>query len=48
MKFARRLAIVIAATAVSFGVLGSSAPAQADSSWGCGGYCLNSPDGGSR
>lgn len=43
MKFARRLGIVIAATTVSLGLLGLTAPAQADSSWGCGGYCVKAP-----
>jgi hypothetical protein len=47
MKLARKLGIVVAASAVSFGLLGVSAPANAnaDTSWGCGGYCLQSPGG---
>jgi len=39
MKNVRRAGIVLAATVMSFGLLGISAPANADSSWGCGGYC---------
>ncbi len=41
MNFTRKIGILIAATAVSLGLLGVSAPAQArDSSWGCGGPCV--------
>lgn len=42
MKILRKVGITFAATAVSFGLLGVSAPAHAlvDSSWGCGGYCM--------
>jgi len=45
MSIVGRFGIMIAATAVSIGLLGISAPAQADTSWGCGGYCKikNSP-----
>jgi len=39
MSIVRKFGITIAATAVSLGLLGISAPAQADTSWGCGGYC---------
>ncbi len=41
MNLARKIGITVAATALSLGLLGVSAPAQAvkDSSWGCGGYC---------
>ena len=40
MNIARKITITLAATALSVGLLGVSAPAQAkDSSWGCGGYC---------
>ena len=42
MSFTRKLGITVAATAISLGLLGVSAPAQAkDSSWGCGGYCIS-------
>jgi hypothetical protein len=34
MNFARKAVIAAAATAVSFGLLGISAPAHADTSWG--------------
>ncbi|MCW2796225.1 MAG: hypothetical protein JWM79_1722 [Nocardioides sp.] len=39
MRFVSKLGTVIAATAVLIGALAISAPAQADTSWGCGGYC---------
>jgi hypothetical protein len=40
MNIARKLGILVAASALSVGLLGVSAPAQArDTSWGCGGYC---------
>ena len=40
MKIARKVGITVAATIVSFGLLGVSAPAHAmDTSWGCGGHC---------
>ena len=40
MNIARKIGITVAATALSLGLLGVSAPAQAkDSSWGCGGSC---------
>ncbi len=39
MNFARRIAITLVATTLGVGVLGIAAPAQADTSWGCGGYC---------
>ena len=40
MNLARKITITLAATALSVGLLGVSAPAQAkDSSWGCGGFC---------
>ncbi len=44
MTIVRRVGITIAATAVSFGLLGLASPAEADSSWGCGGYCRIMPD----
>lgn len=34
MNIARKIAITVAATALSLGLVGISAPAQADSSWG--------------
>jgi hypothetical protein len=34
MKIARKVAVVLAATGLSLGLLGISAPAQADISWG--------------
>ncbi|WP_281385830.1 hypothetical protein [Nocardioides luti] len=38
MNIGRKVAIALAATGLSLGLLGISAPAQAlDSSWGCGG-----------
>ena len=41
MNIARKVCITVAATAVSFGLLGVAAPAEArDSSWGCGGGCV--------
>ncbi|MCW2765314.1 MAG: hypothetical protein JWO11_1273 [Nocardioides sp.] len=43
MKFTQRLGITIAAATVSIGLLGISTPAQADTSWGCGGYCRTGP-----
>ena len=44
MNFGRKVAVVLAATGLSLGLLGMSAPAQArDSSWGCGGYCIVAP-----
>jgi hypothetical protein len=45
MNFVRRAGIMIAAAAVSIGLLGIAAPAQADTSWGCGGYCRTLPGG---
>ncbi|WP_205471784.1 hypothetical protein [Nocardioides sp. SYSU D00038] len=33
-KIVRKISIVVAAAAVSVGLLGVSAPAEADSSWG--------------
>ncbi len=40
MDLTRKFGIFVAATAVSLGLLGVSAPAQArDTSWGCGGPC---------
>lgn len=44
MNFARKLCITVATVALSVGLVGVSAPAQAkDSSWGCGGHCLIAP-----
>jgi hypothetical protein len=40
MNIARKVCITLAATAVSFGLLGFATPAEAkDTSWGCGGAC---------
>jgi hypothetical protein len=39
MNIGRKVAVALAAMGLSLGLLGISAPAQADSSWGCGGYC---------
>lgn len=36
----KRFAAVLAAT-LTVSVLGATAPAQADTSWGCGGHCLS-------
>jgi hypothetical protein len=36
MKFVRKIGVVAAACAVSFGLLGITAPAHADMSWGMG------------
>lgn len=44
MRMTRKICIMIAATAVSFGLLGVTAPAQADTSWGCPG-CVGAPPG---
>ncbi len=42
MNITRKIGITVAATAVSLGLLGVSAPAQArDTSWGCGGPCIS-------
>ena len=44
MKILRKAGLVVATTAVTLGLLGVAAPAQAmDSSWGCGGYCRTAP-----
>ncbi|MBM7508083.1 MULTISPECIES: hypothetical protein [Nocardioides] len=44
MKIVRKAGLVVATTAVTVGMLGFVAPAQAmDSSWGCGGYCRKAP-----
>ncbi|MDQ4052175.1 MAG: hypothetical protein M3237_05675 [Actinomycetota bacterium] len=42
MNLARKMCITLAATAVSVGLLGFAAPAEAarDTSWGCGGLCV--------
>jgi len=41
MNLARKVAITLAATGLSLGLLGMTAPAQAmDTSWGCGG-CIS-------
>jgi hypothetical protein len=47
MNMARRVCITLAATAVSLGLLGIAAPAEAvrDTSWGCGGACIAGPQG---
>ncbi|WP_298756969.1 hypothetical protein [uncultured Nocardioides sp.] len=39
----RRAAVVLASAIMSVGVLGAAAPAQADTSWGCGGFCRSAP-----
>ena len=42
MRMGRKLCITVAALAVSLGLVGVAAPAQAmDSSWGCGGACIS-------
>ena len=42
MSMGRKLCITVAALAVSLGVVGVGAPAEAkDSSWGCGGLCIS-------
>ena len=45
MNLARKVCITVAVSAISFGLLGVAAPAQAskDTSWGCGGLCLVGP-----
>jgi hypothetical protein len=44
----RKLCITIATLAMSFGVVGIAAPAEAmkDTSWGCGGLCFAEPGSG--
>ena len=39
MQILRKAAIVLASATVTVGVIGAAAPAQADTSWGCGGFC---------
>jgi hypothetical protein len=39
MQILRKAAIVLASATMTVGVLGATAPAQADTSWGCGGFC---------
>ena len=34
MNLARKIALTVAATLLSVGIVGTAAPAQADSSWG--------------
>ncbi|NPC98139.1 hypothetical protein [Nocardioides sp. zg-DK7169] len=47
MKLLRTLAVTLAATGLSVGMLSLTAPAaQADTSWGCGGLCRVAPGGG--
>ncbi|WP_166389313.1 hypothetical protein [Nocardioides ochotonae] len=47
MKFARTIALTLAAAGLSTGLLAVTAPAaQADTSWGCGGLCRVAPGGG--
>ncbi len=43
MKIMRKVAVVLATAVMSVGVLGATAPAQADTSWGCGGFCTPAP-----
>jgi hypothetical protein len=42
MNFARKVCMTAAALAVSLGLVGVAAPAEAyrDTSWGCGGLCF--------
>ena len=47
MKLARTLAVTLAATGLSLGLLSVTAPAaNADTSWGCGGLCRVAPGSG--
>lgn len=47
MKIARKLGLASAAAILGLGVLGFASPASAaDSSWGCGGWCVSKPGGG--
>jgi len=47
MKVARKIAVTLAATGLTAGLLTVTAPAaQADTSWGCGGLCRVAPGGG--
>jgi hypothetical protein len=39
MTILRRAGVVLATSIMSLGVLGAVAPAEADTSWGCGGFC---------
>lgn len=39
MNLARKAALTLVATVLGFGLASVPAPAHADSSWGCGGYC---------
>ncbi|CAB4713261.1 unannotated protein [freshwater metagenome] len=39
MKHVRKMTLLVAATAMTAGLVSIGAPAQADTSWGCGGYC---------
>jgi len=43
MNFARKVCMTVAALAVSLGLIGVAAPAEAtrDTSWGCGGLCVS-------
>ena len=43
MRITRKVAVVLATAGLSLGLVGITAPAQADTSWGCGGYCLRAP-----
>jgi hypothetical protein len=40
MRITRKVAVVLATAGLSLGLVGITAPAQADTSWGCGGYCI--------
>jgi hypothetical protein len=40
MQILRKAAIVLASATLTVGIAGATAPAQADTSWGCGGFCL--------
>jgi len=40
MRITRKVAVVLATVGLSLGLVGITAPAQADTSWGCGGYCI--------
>lgn len=39
MKIVRRAGVVVATAIMTLGAFGAMAPAQADTSWGCGGFC---------
>lgn len=45
MNLPRKAALALVATVLGLGVVAMPAPAQADSSWGCGGWCRVAPHG---